>query len=206
MIIARTLTAAVTTIVVSAMLGEQPALCQTVPPLQSAQAIATRVVAPPPGFVSFCMHNLSLCVPNRRAQVKLVLDQKTFSQLTAVNLEINREIAYAPDPQHFGIANVWRLDAVGGEGDCKDYALAKQQMLIGEGVPASALRIAIARTELDELHAVLTVDTDRGDFVLDNRTPEIKRMSDVRYKWIMLQSASDPLRWEHIASDASGDQ
>ena len=202
MITGKILTATIATIVMSAILHDRSALSQTAPALASSQASATQVVAPPAGFVSFCMHNLSWCMPNTRGPAKLVLDQKTFSRLEAVNLEINHEITYELDPQHFGVANVWSLAAVGGAGDCKDYALAKQRMLIDEGIPARALRIAIARTEQDELHAVLTVDTDRGDFVLDNRTPEIKRMPDTEYTWIMLQSASDPLRWQRMTSDA----
>lgn len=159
-----------------------------------------RLAAPPPGFVSFCMHNLSVCTgAEQAAPAKVVLNDQNRAVLTAINDQINRAIAYKTDYQNFGVANRWRLDAVGNSGDCKDYALAKQQALIAAGLPKEALRIAIVKTARDELHAVLTVDTDKGDFVLDSINPVIVPWTDTSYSWLSRQSAGDPLRWLSLA-------
>ena len=177
---------------------EQQANLDTSKPV--TQIADGHLAAPPPGFISFCMHNLSVCTGQEQpAPAKVVLDDHSRALLTAINDQINRAIAYRSDYQNFGVANRWRLDAVGSSGDCKDYALAKQQALIAAGLPKEALRIAIVKTPRDELHAVLTVDTDKGDFVLDSINPIIVPWSDTSYSWLSRQSAGDPLRWVSLA-------
>jgi len=168
---------------------------------RSATQIADgRVTAPPPGFVSFCMHNVAVCTgAPAPAPQKVVLDDQKRAVLMAVNDSVNRAISYRGDPQNFGVANLWRLDAMGGSGDCKDYALAKQQALIAAGLPKEALRLAIVKTRSNELHAVLTVDTDRGDYVLDSINPAILSWDDTSYSWLSRQSAGDPLNWVAVA-------
>ena len=58
---------------------------------------------------------------------------------------------------------------VDGKGDCKIYALFKRKLLIERGFPRQALLMTIVRDLNGEGHAVLTVKTDRGDFVLEFR-------------------------------------
>jgi predicted transglutaminase-like cysteine proteinase len=176
------------------------------PPAMTLAAASTTTIAdgtpapPPPGFVSFCMHNIAVCTKHAQAATnKVVLDEATRAKLVAVNDRINAAITYATDQEQYGVVNVWTLDAIGGYGNCKDYALAKRQALIDEGFPENALRIAIVRTAQNELHAVLTVDTDHGDFVLDSIDPQIRPWADTRYAWLSRQSASDPLRWVNLA-------
>lgn len=155
--------------------------------------------APPPGFVALCMHNPPLCAKAApAAPAQLILNESARRALAAVNTEVNVAITYESDEQHFGVANVWMPNAIGDKGDCKDYALAKRELLVGEGFPQKALRIAIVRTARDELHAVLTVDTDRGDLVLDSATTEIKPWWQTSYRWLERQSADDPLRWVEL--------
>jgi predicted transglutaminase-like cysteine proteinase len=47
--------------------------------------------------------------------------------------------------------------------------LLKRKMLIDAGWPREALLITVVRDKKGEGHAVLTVKTDKGEFVLDNR-------------------------------------
>ena len=152
--------------------------------------------APPPGFVGFCMRSPEACT-NRAAPAatKVVVDDHVAATLVAVNDHVNEAITYVADPQHYGAANQWTLIAGEGYGDCKDYALAKREALRAAGFPDQALRIAIVRTPRDELHAVLTVDTDKGVLVMDSLTAEILPWSDTRYRWLERQSAESPLRW-----------
>jgi predicted transglutaminase-like cysteine proteinase len=47
----------------------------------------------------------------------------------------------------------------------------------------------------NELHAVLTVRTDRGEFILDNKTPEILFWYETNYRYLTRQSQTDPNLW-----------
>ena len=159
--------------------------------------------APPPGFVGFCMHNLAVCTNHAPGPTEVALDDHTKTLLLSVNSRINDAITYEPDMEQFGVANRWQLDAIGGYGDCKAYALAKRQALLAAGLPDGALRIAIVRTPQDELHAVLTVDTNAGNLVLDSLTPEIRPWSQTGYVWLLRQSNDDPLRWVTLAQSGN---
>jgi predicted transglutaminase-like cysteine proteinase len=55
--------------------------------------------------------------------------------------------------------------------------------------------------EKNEGHAVLTVATSEGDFVLDNRRNEIRRWNDLDYSYLKRQSQRDPRNWVSLAPD-----
>ncbi len=57
-----------------------------------------------------------------------------------------------------------------GYGDCEDYVLLKRRMLMQAGWPREALLITVVRDRNNDGHAVLTVKTNRGEFILDNQT------------------------------------
>ena len=112
-----------------------------------------------------------------------------------INERVNSDITYEADSLHYGVVNRWASDAMGRKGDCKDYALSKRQVLLAAGFPDSALRIAIGRIPDGELHAVLTVTTDRGIRVLDNLNSDLRWIDETPYRWVEWQSPDDPLRW-----------
>jgi predicted transglutaminase-like cysteine proteinase len=85
--------------------------------------------------------------------------------------------------------------AGGGAGDCEDFALTKRRKLIQQGIPASALRIAVAMTPSGEGHAVLLVRTRAGDFVLDNRTNRMLKWNQTDLSWVKIASAENPMIW-----------
>lgn len=160
--------------------------------------------APPPGFVSFCMRSPDACA-NHGGRATVAVDDRTMAALAAINEKINNSITYQADFQHYGVANRWTMTAVGGSGDCKDYALAKREALRDAGFPDSALRIAIVRTAQDGLHAVLTVDTSKGVLVLDSLSPDIRLSSQTDYQWLERQAADSPLHWVAVrVTGASG--
>jgi predicted transglutaminase-like cysteine proteinase len=64
---------------------------------------------------------------------------------------------------------------------------------------ALGLLITVVLDEKNEGHAVLTVTTDEGDFILDNRRNEIRRWSDLDYVWLKRQSERDPREWVSLA-------
>ena len=76
--------------------------------------------------------------------------------------------------------------------------LEKRRDLIQRGFPESALLITVVRDENNEGHAVLTVRTDEGDFVLDNKRREVVRWADTPYTFIKQQSERNPLVWTSL--------
>ncbi|WP_164212860.1 transglutaminase-like cysteine peptidase, partial [Stenotrophomonas maltophilia] len=73
--------------------------------------------------------------------------------------------------------------------------LLKKQMLIRAGLPASALLITVVRDRKGDGHAILTVKTDRGDYILDNENDEIRLWHATGYRFVKRQSQEDPNRW-----------
>ena len=100
----------------------------------------------------------------------LALTPERWGELVAVNARVNRR-PYRVDLALYGRDDHWTPIAEAG-GDCEDYSLAKQAELLALGWPLEALRLATCHTERGDYHAVLTVDTDAGTYVLDNRRAE----------------------------------
>jgi len=69
------------------------------------------------------------------------------------------------------------------------------------GWPSEALLITVLRDENNEGHAVLTVATDKGEFILDNRIDEILPWQATEYTYYKRQSQSDPLRWVSLKAN-----
>ena len=83
-------------------------------------------------------------------------------------------------------------------GDCEDFALEKRKELIDHGLPRQALLMTVASDENGAGHAILTLRTDRGDFILDNRTDKILGWRDTGYLFVKMQSEQDPNIWVRI--------
>ena len=73
--------------------------------------------------------------------------------------------------------------------------LLKRRMLMQAGWPREALLITVVRDKKGDGHAVLTVKTDKGDFVLDNQEEEILLWSETGYRFVKRQSQSNPNVW-----------
>jgi predicted transglutaminase-like cysteine proteinase len=98
------------------------------------------------------------------------------------------------DMDHWGMIDRWNYPD-DGYGDCEDYALLKRRMLMQAGWPRQALLITVVRDHNGDGHAVLTVKTDKGEFILDNQTQEILLWSETGYQFVKRQSQSDPNLW-----------
>jgi len=73
--------------------------------------------------------------------------------------------------------------------------LLKRKMLIDAGWPREALLITVVRDKKGEGHAVLTVKSDKGEFVLDNQNEEVLAWTETGYRFVKRQSQSDPNLW-----------
>lgn len=153
------------------------------------------VAAPlPVGFVSFCIRFADQCTADQNAPSTVTLAPAQWLTLQEVNGAVNRAIKPMDDQHHYGRPEYWNIPT-DGYGDCEDYALTKRRDLLTAGFPAPALRIAVVITQQNERHAVLTVATDRGDYVLDNLTNAIRNWDDTNYQWIERQDPSKAWGW-----------
>ena len=152
------------------------------------------VASSPPGFISFCIRFPDQCAQQDNAAPIISLTPVQWLEMQSVNQSVNIAIRPMHDKEHYGRAEYWNIPS-DGLGDCKDYALTKRQQLMAMGFPQPALRIAIVYTWKNERHAVLTVVTDHGDFVLDNLTDKIQSWDKADYRWIERQDPLDAWGW-----------
>jgi predicted transglutaminase-like cysteine proteinase len=59
------------------------------------------------------------------------------------------------------------------------------------------------RDKNNDGHAVLTVKSDKGEYVLDNQTDDIVLWSDTGYRFVKRQSQSDPNVWVALGEPRS---
>jgi predicted transglutaminase-like cysteine proteinase len=148
---------------------------------------------PPYGFVNFCERMPRECQQGLLEEQRFDLTPGRRIELDAVNLAVNHEIRPVTDIELYGVADYWTVPA--RQGDCEDYVLLKRRRLMALGWPASALLITVVRDEKGEGHAVLTARTQQGDFILDNKTDEIRLWHQTPYKYVMRQSYLNPRVW-----------
>jgi predicted transglutaminase-like cysteine proteinase len=141
-------------------------------PERLAHVLASKVTRPPAGWVEFCVRQPGECASTTTAPRDLALSPEAWKDLVRVNKWVNETIKPLTDLEHWGVVERWSYPD-DGYGDCEDYVLLKRRMLIQAGWPREALLLTVVRDKKQEGHAVLTVTTDRGDYVLDNQTEDI---------------------------------
>lgn len=154
--------------------------------------VARKATLAPFSFVKFCRSNPADC---RRAGGPAVahLTATRERELYRVNAAVNRSIKPAGET---GAKDRWQADVAAG--DCEDFVLTKRRRLVALGWSPRTLRIAVTRTAEGEGHAVLVVKTSKGDLVLDNRTPAVKRFQHTDLTWIKIQSDDNPRMWHGL--------
>lgn len=127
----------------------------------------------------------------------LVLSADVWQMMQDVNQQVNAQIRQRSDIDNYGVEDYWEtpLEAGKDSGDCEDFVLEKRKRLLDRGLPMNALSIALVETEHGDPHAVLLVETDKGDYVLDNLSSHILPWQDVHYTWLERQSSWDPDIW-----------
>lgn len=164
---------------------------------QNARSNMMRVYGPtdpPYAFWRFCDEFPADCARQRKIEARFDVTPERMAQLDATNRRVNREIEPVTDLELYGVSDYWTLPR-SGKGDCEDYALLKRHELIDAGWPASALLMTVVRDEKRDGHAVLTARTTHGDFILDNKTDDIKLWNRTPYRYVMRQSYLDPKAW-----------
>jgi len=182
--------------------------CQTTnfkqtPTTTNFMAAGAPINVPPPGFIAFCLSNPDQCAAREEGPKVISLDEAMWALLNTVNDDVNRSIRIESDMAHYGRGEFWTI-STDGYGDCEDYALTKRKKLIEAGLPAAALRVAVVRTFDGIGHAVLTVATDRGDYVLDNIVWYIVPWNETNYTWISRQDPVNPVGWVSLRQTYAG--
>jgi predicted transglutaminase-like cysteine proteinase len=152
--------------------------------------------------VRFCLRYPDDCSSNLTEDERIVLTGENSEMLDRVNLGVNADIA--PVYKNYGknLQETWTIAPF--TGDCNDYAVTKRHELLGSGLPAKALRLAVVKTKSGNGHLVLVVATTKGDLVLDSLADAIVPWQRTNYQWVKIQSASDARIWHGIkASGAS---
>ena len=148
----------------------------------------------PIGWVEFCAAHPFDCKATPSAPRDVVLSSKAWGDLVRVNKWVNDNVKPMTDLEHWGVVEKWSYPD-DGYGDCEDYVLLKRRMLMEAGWPREALLITVVREKNGNGHAVLTVKTDKGEFILDNQEERILLWSETSYRYVKRQSQSDPNRW-----------
>jgi len=174
-----------------------------IPNFESASAVPAsvsplshsgRAARAPSGYVAFCNRNPQECIADSRQPDVISLTPVRWAKLKKVNGMVNAAVSPEADQEHYGVADFWTVP-VDGAGDCEDYVLAKRKMLVLLGLPEAALRISVVLDHRTVRHAVLTVATDRGDFVLDSLKDEILAPGQTSYVWVERQDRASRTGW-----------
>lgn len=149
----------------------------------------------PIGHYEFCQRRPAECQPLGQT-APLTLTRDLWSQIVRINNIVNLTVTPRTDYELMGVEEHWSYPEL--YGDCEDYVLEKRRRLIEAGVPAANLLITVVRQPNGEGHAVLTVSTSMGDFVLDNLDPRVLTWSETQYEYLKRQSAQHAGHWVSI--------
>jgi predicted transglutaminase-like cysteine proteinase len=152
------------------------------------------VTKAPIGWVEFCIEYDPECKTKPSTPRDVVLSTQAWKDLDRVNRWVNTNIKPMTDMDHWGVVERWNYPD-DGYGDCEDYVLLKRRMLMQAGWPREALLITVVRDKHGDGHAILTVKTDKGEFVLDNQNDQILLWSDTGYRFVKRQSQTDQNVW-----------
>ena len=158
--------------------------------------------ASPRPWLEFCRRDPSR---TRCASEPVVAEmtEARFHQLITAQAVVHQSTQQRPDAAILG--DRWELIERNQAGDCEDMALTKRDILMTWGWPAGSLRPAICEISdvsggtdgaKTQLHAVLTVDTDAGTYVLGNLFDEVRPIDDSECEtWVM---RADGIHWSWI--------
>ena len=121
-------------------------------------------------------------------------------KLAGINRGVNGLITYRRDKAVYGSVDYWAKPAeiLGrGAGDCEDFAILKMAALLAAGIPAQSMSLVVLQDHHKGVfHAVLSVATGSGTFILDNvRNNVVKDTSLSSY--VPLYSFSTDRAWIH---------
>jgi predicted transglutaminase-like cysteine proteinase len=167
--------------------------------MQSTFAPVGGPTSVPYGWVDFCQRYRGECEAPELTATDVTLTPKTMKEIERVNQWVNSNITPMSDMDHWGVVDQWDYPS-DGKGDCEDYALLKRKLLIEEGLPRQALLMTVVKDLNNDGHAVLTVKTNKGDFILDNMRDDVRAWTQTGYRFVKRQSQTNENIWVSIGA------
>lgn len=166
-------------------------------PAASASSMITGgLTSQPIGHFEFCKKNTSECRIRSAGVPPLIAGERTLAMVQAVNVEVNHAIQPETDLDIYGKDEVWAYPRT--YGDCEDYVLLKRKILMNRGISPANLLITVVRKPDGEGHAILTLRTRKGDFILDNLDDELLPWEATGYRFLKRQSSEHTGHWVTI--------
>ena len=150
----------------------------------------------PIGHYEYCKIYRSDCSISSYDTTPTKLTKARWQAMQRVNSGVNQRVIPVTDMDLYHVEEEWAYPE--RYGDCEDYVLEKRRLLMKEGWPASSLLITVVLQPNGEGHAVLTVRTSQGDYILDNLNGEILPWNRTGYRYLKRQAASYSGGWETI--------
>lgn len=154
------------------------------------------VTSQPIGHYEFCQTHKSECRAGSQNRAPAKVTEFGWSTVRQINAGVNRDITPMTDKELHGKDEYWSYPD--GAGDCEDFVLLKRRKLMEKGFLAGDLLITVVRKPDGEGHAVLTLRTTEGDFILDNLNNEVKLWTTTPYRYLKRQASFHAGRWVSI--------
>ena len=160
-------------------------------PAMTVSAPVAGASRPVPAWQRFCEQHSNECSVDLREPETVLLSRSLWQRILTVNARVNAVIKPLTDEAHWDVMDTWDYPT-DGYGDCEDYQLLKRKLLVEAGVPRRALRMTVVIDEQGEGHAVLMIRTDRGDFILDNKTSRVLPWHQTPYTFVKREDHDGP--------------
>jgi predicted transglutaminase-like cysteine proteinase len=189
-------------ILLAVVLGGRSVEAQTLAslPMAASTAVVTGEARPLLAWVDFCQREPRECAVDAAEPATISLTPRSWQTIVSVNRKVNTEIVAVTDLEHWGVPDRWDLPT-DGYGDCEDFQLLKRKLLAESGLPRRAMRMTVVIDEKREGHAVLMIRTDRGDFILDNKTNAVLPWQQTGYIYVKRESQHG-LGWASLGGGA----
>ena len=170
------------------------------PAVYAGPMVTGGISSQPIGHYEFCQANPSECTIRPADRGPARMTPELWDMLVEISASVNAAVKPMSDLEIYGKEEVWAYPD-NGVGDCEDYVLEKRRQLHAMGVPLSDLLITVVRKPDGEGHAVLTVRTSKGDFVLDNLRDDVRSWEQTGYRFLKRQASNHTGRWVSIRDD-----
>ena len=181
------------------IIGAIAGLALTIATTTTANAVNMPVggrTSQPLGHWQLCRTLPEECRTRSRATTPVRLTGDVLRLLREVNDRFNTEVTPITDWDHHGVEERWSYPTT--LGDCEDYVLAKRRELMRRGFRPSDLLITVVLQPNGEGHAVLSVRTSQGEFILDNIDPKVRHWTRTNYDYVKRQSVRHTGTWVSI--------
>ena len=154
------------------------------------------ITSQPIGHYEFCQKYMSECDIRSKLTPPPRVTEYGWKVVRDINKEVNSTIIAMTDLEVYGKDEAWEYPKTAG--DCEDFVLLKRRKLMERGLAVSDLLITVVRKPDGEGHAVLTLRTNDGDFILDNLSDDVKLWTDTNYTYLKRQASFNTGRWVSI--------